>query len=296
MNTRILFYITFAFASSLGLRASLQDILAPLPVLAEASPAIVEEESVVEAPTEKVDADLAVLPEVETTPEPATPKTVDTTAAPKPIYPITEDRLLNEVEEQMHAHLRPAGRISLTPMRPLPDLSKHSEPFSVNLSRLPGRLSKNTIYLSIQVENAEGVLGNWDVPFRPALYSDVWFAKRYLREGELAASSDFEARQVDLLYEPDAVVATLEVLQQHEYSRDIRPGQPLLWNDLTERSLVRKGQVVDVIAYQGMIGISMRAKAQQNGVRGEVVFLRNLESNKDFTGEVIGEGRVQVTF
>jgi flagella basal body P-ring formation protein FlgA len=86
------------------------------------------------------------------------------------------------------------------------------------------------------------------------------------------------------------------VLQQHEYKRDIRPGQPLKWGDLAERSLVRKGQVVDVIAYQGMIGISMRAKAQQDGVRGEMVFLSNLESNKNFSGEVIGEGRVQVTF
>lgn len=296
MKKRILFYTSLASVSTIGLQASLQDILAPLPVLAESIPVVVEEESAAEAPIKDVVAKVVETPVNESPAESETPKAVVVEVAPEPVYPITEDRLLSEIEEQMHAHLRPAGRISLTPMRPLPDLSKHSEPFSINLSRLPGRLSKNTIYLSIQVENAEGVLGNWDIPFRPALYSDVWFAKRYLREGDLAASSDFEARQVDLLYEPDAVVATLEVLQQHEYSRDVRPGQPLLWNDLSERSLVRKGQVVDVIAYQGMIGISMRAKAQQNGVRGEVVFLRNLESNKDFTGEVIGEGRVQVTF
>ena len=50
-------------------------------------------------------------------------------------------------------------------------------------------------------------------------------------------------------------------------------------------SLVRKGEIVDVIAYQGMIGITMRAKVQENGVRGDMVFLRNLESNKEFAGE-----------
>jgi flagella basal body P-ring formation protein FlgA len=295
MKTKITFCATFLFVSSLTLRASLEDILAPLPILAEAS-------TVFTASKSEENAQVSVKPEVSTEMPESVVDIPVAEARPlaveleKPFYPITEGSLLTAIEEQMHAHLRPAGKITLTPIRALPDLSKHSEPYEVKLSRLPGRLSKNTIYLSIQVENEEGVLGNWDIPFKPALYSEVWFAKRYLRERELAAASDFEARQVDLLYEPDAVVATLEVLQQHEYNRDIRPGQPLKWGDLAERSLVRKGQVVDVIAYQGMIGISMRAKAQQDGVRGEMVFLSNLESNKNFSGEVIGEGRVQVTF
>ena len=295
MKIKFTICAAFLLVSSLTLRASLEDILAPLPVLAEASPVFVvsksEENALVPLKSEvatEVPESAVNIPAVEGRPLAATVQ--------KPFYPITESSLLTAIEEQMHAHLRPAGKITLTPLRALPDLSKHSEPYEVKLSRLPGRLSKNTIYLSIQVENEEGVLGNWDIPFKPALYSEVWFAKRYLRERELAAASDFEARQVDLLYEPDAVVATLEVLQQHEYKRDIRPGQPLKWGDLAERSLVRKGQVVDVIAYQGMIGISMRAKAQQDGVRGEMVFLSNLESNKNFSGEVIGEGRVQVTF
>ena len=38
-----------------------------------------------------------------------------------------------------------------------------------------------------------------------------------------------------------------------------------------------------------MIGITMRAKVQENGVRGDMVFLRNLEVNKEFAGEVIDE-------
>ncbi len=293
MNSKITLSIFIAFTSSFWLRASLDDILAPLPLLAEVSPVLVaevlEEEVLSPVVTEasvsnnEVNSGIPVN-EVEF-------PTVD-----EAIFPISNESLLEAIEDQINAHLRPAGKISLAPMRALPDLSSHSQPFEVNLSRLPGRLSKNTMYLAIQVENQEGIIGNWDIPFKPALYSEVWFAKRYLRERELASASDFEARQVDLLYEPDAVVATLEVLQQHEYSRDIRPGQPLNWSDLAERSLVRKGQLVDVIAYQGMIEIAMRAKADQDGVRGEMVFLNNLESGKKFTGEVIGEGRVQVTF
>lgn len=295
MNTKIILSLAIFLAFTLHCQSSLEDILAPLPVLAEASPALVARKTSEEKEIQK-DGNVLIEkqnPISESTMEEVQPIVV---ALDQQAYPITGDDLLLAIEEKLHEELRPSGRISLAPMRKLPDLSKHSQPFKVRISGYPGRLSRNSMQLKVQVENEKGILGNWDIPFRPRLYSEVWFAKTNLRKGNLATVSDFEARRVDLLLEPDAVVASLEVLQRHEYSRDVRPGQPLEWTDLVERSLVRKGQVVDVIAYQGMIGISMRAKAQQDGVRGDMVFLRNLESNKDFTGEVVGEGRVQVTF
>lgn len=288
----LLFVSAFCYANVV--EASLDEILAPLPEI------------------DRSDADSIERPEpVSTTGRNALPKErpmnasselADSKASvemaePAPArQPITESALLKAIEEEVDAVLKPAGEVALSPMRQLPNLSQYDQPFYVVVSRLPGRLSRSSIQLNVQVHNDEGVLGNWDIPFRPHLYSDVWFAKAPLRKGDLAKVSDFDARQVDLLVEPDAVVARLEVLQRHEYSRDLRPGQPLEWTDLVERSLVRKGEIVDVIAYQGMIGISMRAKVQENGVRGDMVFLRNLESNKEFAGEVIDEGRVQVTF
>ncbi len=298
MNGNTVKLVAFAFLLTASAPASLEDILKPLPVVAQQLPKLSALAPALEKGEEALDDS---QPQVQQMRE---RESIDAgqrdaevpVKIEKPLYPINEDDLLSSIEREIHTQLRPAGRVSLAPMRRLPDLSSHSQPFSVRLSRLPGRLSKNTLYVTIQVENDEGVLGNWDIPFRAHLYSDVWFAKAHLRKGDLASVSDFEVRQVDLLMEPDAVVAKLEVLQRHEYSRDIRPGHPLEWTDLAERSLVRKGQVVDVIAYQGMIGISMRAKAQQDGLKGDMVFLRNLESNKDFTGEVIGEGRVQVSF
>lgn len=295
MNTKFIAFITIFVVSSMVSRASLEDILAPLPIFAETT-AVVSDRDFGSMETDNTVAVDDTQSETPVAVSSESADEMDANSSSGVAYPISNERLLSEIEEQLHAHLRTSGNISLSPMRPLPDLSRHSEPFQVKLSRLPGRLTKNTVYLSVEVQNDEGVVGKWDIPFRPALYSEVWVAKKYLREGDLAAISDFEVRQIDLLYEPESVVATREVLQQREYSRDIRPGQPLMWTDLIERSLVRKGQVVDVIAYQGMIGITMRAKAQQDGVHGDVVFLRNLESNKNFTGEVIGDGRVQVTF
>ena len=294
MKLRVTPLFVSAFCFTVSVQASLDEILAPLPEIEEA-----------ESESEEVSASASTPDNNNSSSQDRSKGTQVAESLPAAIVekafvptrkPITEAVLLKAIEEEVDALLKPAGQISLSPMRQLPKLSQYDQPFNVVVSRLPGRLSGKSIQLSVQVQNAEGVLGNWDIPFRPHLYSDVWFTMAPLRKGDLAKVSDLEARQVDLLSEPDAVVARLEVLQRHEYRNDLRPGQPLEWTDLVERSLVRKGEIVDVIAYQGMIGITMRAKVQENGVRGDMVFLRNLESNKEFAGEVIDAGRVQVTF
>lgn len=294
MKFRAILLFVSAFCYVVVAEASLDEILAPLPDIEQ------PEAETIEKPEAVTGTEVNTIPRRK--PVKAGSAMVESKSSAGEAEsllardPITENALLKAIEEEVDSLLRPAGQVALSPMRQLPNLSQYNQPFQVVVSRLPGRLSARSIQLNVQVHNAEGVLGNWDIPFRPHLYSDVWFARAPLRKGDLAKVSDFEARQVDLLVEPDAVVARLEVLQRHEYSRDLRPGQPLEWTDLVERSLVRKGEIVDVIAYQGMIGITMRAKVQENGVRGDMVFLRNLESNKEFAGEVIDEGRVQVTF
>ena len=294
MKSRAALLFVSAFCYAVVAEASLDEILAPLPDIQQS-----EAESI-ENPERVMGVEVDALPSrkaAKAEPAIVQSRLLASEAESLPLRnPITESALLEAIEEEVDSLLKPVGQVALSPMRQLPNLSQYNQPFQVVVSRLPGRLSARSIQLNVQVHNAEGVLGNWDIPFRPHLYSDVWFARTPLPKGDLAKVSDFEARQVDLLVDPDAVVARLEVLQRHEYSRDLRPGQPLEWTDLVERSLVRKGEIVDVIAYQGMIGITMRAKVQDNGVRGDMVFLRNLESNKEFAGEVIDERRVQVTF
>ena len=279
MNLRKFVVVVLVFVSPCGIRGSLDAILAPLP-----------EESAKPAEVESAKVEARELPAL------IPVANAESQESETAFYPITREDLKMSIEEELSSRLRPQGELTLMPLRPLPDLSQFSHPYQLNVSGVPARLSSRTISLNVEVENDEGVVGKWALVFRPHVYGNAWYAKGILRKGDLASPADFEMRRVDRLLEPDSVDASLDVLSRHEYSRDIRPGYPLEWNDLTERSLVRKGQVVDVMAYQGMIAITMRARASQNGVKGDMVFLQNLESNKSFTGEVVGEGRVQVTF
>ncbi|MBK1878455.1 flagellar basal body P-ring formation chaperone FlgA [Pelagicoccus mobilis] len=268
----------FIFASAL--RASLEDILAPLPVAEVTAVSVSSVRTAGAVPASREIAIFDSLPEV-------------------PSYP--EDAILavdvhEEITRELQAQLRTSGDLSLVPLRDLPDISEYSQPFSVNLVSVPNRLARGNVYLRYQVENEKGILGEWTVPFRVHLFSEVWFPKAHLRSGDLAVPSDFEIRQIDLLTEPDAVPASLESLMRHEYARDVMPGKPLQWRDLMERSLVRKGDVVEVTAVNGLLAISMRAVARQDGSDGDLILLRNIDSAKEFSARVIGENRVEVIF
>ncbi|MDQ8185965.1 flagellar basal body P-ring formation chaperone FlgA [Pelagicoccus sp. SDUM812002] len=267
----------FIFASAL--RASLDEILAPLPV-AEASLASSAKMQPVRS-VSKIQSLLDTAPPVEETYE------VDS---------ILVSDVHDAITSELAAHLRIAGDLTLVALRDLPDLSAYSQPFVVRLNNAPANLSRGNVLLRFQVENEKGVLGEWNVPFRAHIFSEVWYPRSQLRRGELATPSDFESRPVDLLAEPAAVPANLESLLRHEYSRDIVPGKPLKWTDLIERSLVRKGDVVEVSAVTGLLAITMRAIARQDGSDGDLILLRNIDSAKEFSARVIGENRVEVIF
>lgn len=270
------------FASSS--RASLEDILAPLPV-AQVNIAPVTKVSRASAPG---------VEQQEGRSQGAIEDTIETVE--ESIDPILASDIRDGLVKVLENTLRPNGEITLIPLREMPDLTNYSRPFNINVINAPGRLSRGNVLLTFQVENEKGILGQWSLPFRTHLYSDVWYPRTPLMRGELASASDFEIGQVDLLVTPDAVPASLEMLLRHEYSRDIKPGSPLVWQDLMERSLVRKGDVVEVSAVQGLLAITVRAVARQDGSAGDLILLKNIDSAKEFSARVIGENRAEIVF
>jgi len=283
VNLRLSFRIPLALAAfvlACSLSASLEEILAPLPLVQVASTP-----SEVPRPPEPPSQEPPAPSELAKPAEPA--------ALAAPIHASDQHAaLLKALEESLH----PSGELTLIPLRDFPDLSGYEQPFRLNLVQIPGRLTRGNILLSYQVENQKGILGEWSIPFRVHLFSEVWFPRSRLRRGDIASPSDFDVREIDLLVEPDAVPAALENLLRHEYSRDIVPGRSLVWRDLAQRALVRKGDLVEVTAVNGLLAITMRAIARQDGSSGELILLRNLDSSKEFSARVVAENRAEVVF
>lgn len=242
---------------------------------------------------------------------PCAPAAASIAAAPAadPVAPIAGDTvrrlvqigadeldLLAALEQTLADKFQPAGRLRLIPVSAMPRLEPGAELPSIELVDAPSRLNAGTMLLRYRLVERDGSSRLHILSFRAEVLADVWFAQRRVAAGELLADLELTTREVDLLREPKAVPADPALLGRYEVARALSEARPITWTDITPRALVRKGQIVEVVAMQGNLRISMKGQAVRSGALGETVTVRNLESKRDFSAEVIDENKVRVHF
>jgi flagella basal body P-ring formation protein FlgA len=139
-------------------------------------------------------------------------------------------------------------------------------------------------------------LGEFQVPLRAELWREVWVADGRLDRGQSVSYSLVTAQKIDVLREHDPLLTSDIDPTAFDVAQSVAPGRPLTRRDVSERPVVHKGEVVDVVAHQGAFAIRMKAVALENGISRELIKMRNLESHKDFTAQVINESQVEVHF
>jgi flagella basal body P-ring formation protein FlgA len=60
--------------------------------------------------------------------------------------------------------------------------------------------------------------------------------------------------------------------------------------------MVRKGAVVEVVAGDGSMSITMKGLAMGTGGVGDAITIRNMDTRKDFPARVVNRNSVRVTF
>ena len=80
-----------------------------------------------------------------------------------------------------------------------------------------------------------------------------------------------------------------------ETRRAIRAGEVLSPQLVTSARLIRRGQELILFATTGAMTVTMKGKALEDGVEGDIVRVRNLSSNRIVEGRVIDADKVQVS-
>lgn len=76
----------------------------------------------------------------------------------------------------------------------------------------------------------------------------------------------------------------------------VRPNSEITRNMLKEVSAVRRGKIVQIVLNSGAINIITTGLAEEDGVKGAFVRVRNISSNKIIYARVVGEAMVKVDF
>lgn len=208
--------------------------------------------------------------------------------------PLTRDHLLASLGREVAAHFNLEGDLQIELVRAWTPPARVAAAWDVRVLEYPAVPSASMLLRCRVLADGENAAETTFV-VRAALLRDVWVARQPLNVGTPFDPALLDTRRVDLFRERDVLPAAVG---DHSFviSRAVSAGRLLTWRDISRRPLVRKGELVEVSAADGLLVVTMKALAMENGAQGDTVTVRNPESRKDFAATVINENRVQVRF
>jgi flagellar basal body P-ring formation protein FlgA len=206
----------------------------------------------------------------------------------------TSDQLISALTHDLANHYRLEGDFRLELVRPWTPLDRTAAAWDVVVTEYPAAPTE-TLYLRCSLLADGAVAADVTLTLRASLWRDAWFAREPLAMGATFDKEMLDVRRVDSLRERNALPATIGD-DSFIFARQVQADRVVTWQDVARRPLVRKGDVVDVVASEGGLEVTMKAQATENGVRGDTVTVRNMETRKDISGLVVAEDRVEVRF
>jgi flagella basal body P-ring formation protein FlgA len=148
--------------------------------------------------------------------------------------------------------------------------------------------SKNTFRFSLF---ADGKTYGMTGEFR--LYQRVPVVLRNMGVGERVELTDLEWQKKDITFSP-GFVSKKEELLGRILIHPVRQGEPIQLSFLRQENLVEKGQLVQAQFKSENFLVTSTAVAEQNGRLGDLIKIKNSESQRTVSGVVLDKGLVEV--
>ena len=218
-------------------------------------------------------------------------------AAPaRSAFSLSADALVAELERQAALHFSTEGELKLSLARVWPALRLPEADWILTVTDWPAGGLTGTILVRVKIVSGSETIVEGQIPLRAQLWQEVWFASNQLDRSQSLDRSSLTAQKADVLRERTPLVSAKIDPATLELSQSVAAGKALTRRDVAVRPLIRKGQVVEVFAQTGQLGVRMKALALESGAAGDLIKLRNIESHKEFNGQVTHESKVQVHF
>jgi flagella basal body P-ring formation protein FlgA len=216
------------------------------------------------------------------------------TEPPRSSTPLTRDDFVAAVAGNIVAHFNLEGELQLELLRAWSAPTRLAQEWTVEVAEYPA-LMASSMMIRCHVLADGQLAGEYTLTLHAVLWRDAWAARQPVPVNAAFDAALLEVRRVDFLRERDALPASVG---DHGFifSRAIQPNRLLTWRDVSRRPLVRKGELVEVAAIDGLLQVTMKGLAMENGAQGDMVTIRNPESKKDFAAQVVAENRVQIRF
>ncbi len=157
---------------------------------------------------------------------------------------------------------------------------------------LAGKLSSSDVSFRKQQQAPKPVEEIKKQPQQPVI-----LAVRAIARGEIITAASLDLQYVDKVPGASASrvpIRTREALIGKEAVRPISKGKVIFSNQARAPLLVKRGEVVEVIARGGGIRVRTRAKVSQDGAAGDLVTVESLTTRERYDARVVGLRRLEI--
>jgi len=204
--------------------------------------------------------------------------------------------LLSDLQQKLAIRYQSEGRLEIKALQVWRDYSMPSSRWEIEIYQYPSAGLQAKFVIGFKLFSGGVHMGSWRLPVIAHHWQKAFVSKRKVNAGTRLKETDFAIQELDSLRLRDGLVPSKTVLDNYESRSTISVSQPLFWQSISGRTLVVAGENVMAIAKRGALEVSIRAKSLENGMLGDIIELRNLESKQRIEGKVIDEGKVQVYF
>ncbi len=118
-------------------------------------------------------------------------------------------------------------------------------------------------------------------------------ATRLILQGERVQPADVRMVMTDVTFSKDGVLR-VEDIQGQLAARSLPVGSPIWTSDLKREPAAKRGQIVKAMLGDEDFEISVNMQAEDNGFVGDLIKVKNLETQKVLSGLVIEKGVVKL--
>jgi len=190
-------------------------------------------------------------------------------------------------------YVRDRGELELRLTRPWTAINVPDESLTLRVVDLLG-VTPNFI-ARVELTAAQEALGAWQVSAQANIWREVWAAKFLLPRGQLLREADLVRERRDALVWRDLLPDNWSAEPLMELAENVPAGTPISNRSVRLRPAVRRGQLVDALVQDGALQVVLKVEVLENGLPGQVVRVRNLQSRREFRGKVQNEQTILVS-
>jgi len=207
----------------------------------------------------------------------------------------TEEDLIQLLTDTLqHEYAKNGGQVEIKLKRSWQTVNMPNEPLTIRIVDAPTSGLTAIGVIRCELDCGQEVLGTWPVPIEARLWRDVWVAQSPLKRGDRLQTSNLTRERRDVLQLRDAFDAKEIDDESLELTENIPTGNAILNRSVRIRPVITRGKTIDAVVQSGIMLITVKAQALEDGIAGQTIRVRNAKSGGEFRGKVQNEQTVQV--